>query len=91
MATSIKIRDADKRRLDRLQGEVMARRGRKISQQELVAMLLDLGYDMKDRLFEDDTRPMNAREIAALDRLIVSTGIRTREEDIDEDVLSEGR
>ncbi|HEX9709420.1 MAG TPA: hypothetical protein VGB42_05580 [Candidatus Thermoplasmatota archaeon] len=91
MATSIKVRDGDKRRLDRLQGEIMARRGRKVSQQELIAMLLDLGESLKERFFDDDARPMTAREIAALDRLIVSTGVRTREEDIDDDVTSEAR
>jgi hypothetical protein len=91
VATSIKIRDRDKRRLDRLQGEAMARRGRKVSQQELVAQLLDLGESMRERLFEDASRPMTAREIAAMHSLIVDTGVRTREEEIDEVIASEAR
>jgi hypothetical protein len=91
MASSLKIRDRDKRRLDRLQGEAMARRGRKVSQQELVAQLLDLGESMRERLFEDASRPMTAREIAAMHRLIVDTGVRTREEEIDEVIASEAR
>jgi hypothetical protein len=90
VAASIKIRDADKRRLDRLQGEVMVRRGRKVSQQELLSMLLDLGYTFKDRLLADDARPMTTKEIEALHRLIVDTRRPSREEDIDMDVMSEG-
>ena len=86
VATSIKVRDADKRRLDRLQGELMARRGRKVSQQELIAMLLDLGESLKERFFEDAERPMTAREITAMHRLIVDTGNPSREEDIDRDL-----
>ncbi len=91
MASSIKIRDADRRRLDRLQGEIMARRGRRISQQELMAMLLDLGEALRGRLLEEAQQPMTKREIAALDRLVVSTGIRTRQEEIDEAVAREAR
>jgi len=83
MATSVKMREQDKRRLDRLQGELTLRRGRKMSQQELLAWLVRLGESEKDGLLKDAERPMTEREIAAMKRLTVSTGIRTREEDID--------
>jgi hypothetical protein len=89
MATSVKMRERDKRRLDRLQGELTVRRGRKMSQQELLAWLLQLGEAAKHRLSEDAGRPMTDREIAAMERLVVSTGIRTREEEIDRVVAVE--
>ncbi len=83
MATSIKIRERDKRRLDRLQGELTVRHGRKVSQQELLTWLLNLGEREKRRLLMDATRPMSAREIAALKRLCVRTGVKTHESEID--------
>lgn len=83
MASSIKMRAADKERLDRLQGEIMARSGRRVPQEEILSRLLDLGEAQRHRLTEDPERQMNPREIAALKRLAVRTGVRTREEEID--------
>jgi hypothetical protein len=84
MTTSVKMLERDKQRLDRLQGEIMARQGRRVPQQKILAWLLDLGEAEKDRLAEDALRPMRRREIADLKRLAVRTGISTREEEIDE-------
>ena len=86
MTTSVKMLERDKQRLDRLQGEIMARQGRRVPQQKILAWLLDLGEAEKDRLAEDALRPMRRREIADLKRLAVRTGISTREEEIDEAV-----
>ncbi|HKZ48789.1 MAG TPA: hypothetical protein VJ397_08405 [Thermoplasmata archaeon] len=83
MATSVKMRDRDKRRLDRLQGELTLRRGRKLSRQELLSWLVSLGESEMERLLKDATRPMTEREIASMERLIVDTGVRTRETEID--------
>lgn len=86
MSTSVKMLERDKQRLDRLQGEIMARQGRRVPQQRILAWLLDLGEAEKDRLGEAASRPMRRREIADLKRLAVSTGISTREEEIDDAV-----
>jgi ribosomal protein L19 len=83
MATSIKVRERDKERIDRLQGELLHRRGRRVSQQELVSLLLNLGEAEKERLLEDAARPLTAREIAVLERLCVDTKLRSREKEID--------
>ena len=91
MATSVKMRDEDKRRLDRLQGEVVARGGRRISQQDLLARLLDIAESEKERLLQDTSPPMTKREIAVMRRLCVHTGIATREEDIDRIVAGEAK
>ena len=91
MATSVKMKERDKRRLDRLQGELTLRRKRKMSQQEILAWLLSLGEAEKTRLTEDAEQPMTDREIAAMERLTVSTKTRTREEEIDRVVAEESR
>jgi len=64
------------------------RHGRKVSQQELLSLLLNLADKEKRRLLADATRPMSKREIASLKRLCVDTGVETREEEIDR-VLTE--
>ena len=91
MATSVKMADQDKRRLDRLQGELMARRGRRVSQQALLSLLLDIAEGARERLLGDPAEPMTDREIAAMGRLSVATGVRTREEEIDGVVTGESK
>jgi len=91
MATSVKMRDEDKRRLDRLQGELQAMRGRRVSQQDLLAWLLTMGEREKAALGEDAARPLTARERRTLMSLPVKTGIPSGEETIDEDLARDAR
>ncbi|MGA7860567.1 MAG: hypothetical protein WCB19_01765 [Thermoplasmata archaeon] len=91
MATSVKLAEHDKQRLDRLQGELTTRQGRKVAQQDLLSWLLDLGEAEKARYSRDALRPMTSREIAALRHLAVKTGSRTDEEDIDATVAREAK
>jgi len=83
VATSVKMRDQDKRRLDRLQGELTLRRGEKLSQQELMSLLLDLAEEERGRLEADAERPMTENEIAFMERLCVRVRITIQEEEID--------
>lgn len=83
MATPVKMRERDKRRLDRLQGDLTKQRGRKVPQQDLLAWLLGLGEAQKEGFAADALAPMTAREFAALRRLRVRTGVKSREEEID--------
>ncbi|MBI4392452.1 MAG: hypothetical protein HY556_01455 [Euryarchaeota archaeon] len=85
MATSVKMRRADKERLDRLQAEIVARSGKRLSQQELLALLVALGERDREAL-TGELRPPGGRELAALMALPVSTGKRTTEETIDRDL-----
>lgn len=85
------MREEDKRRLDRLQGKLQALSGRRLSQQDLLARMVSLAESEPERLAEDAARPMTEKEIAAMDRLCVRTGIPTREEEIDEVVAGEAR
>lgn len=91
MATSVKMLERDKQRLDRLQGEIMVREGRRVAQQAILSWLLDLGEAEGHRQSQHLARPMSAREIAALKRLAVRTGVTTREEDIDATVARAAR
>ena len=91
MATSVKMRDVDKRRLDRLQGALTLRSGRKVSQEELLSWLLNMGERNQEQLYADGPKPMTEKEITAMSRLSVRTGIRTREEEIDAAVAEGSR
>lgn len=88
MATSVKMREADKARLDRLQAEITARTGRKVSQQDLLARLVALGEREKDRVISEQKPPTKA-QMARLMALPMDMGIRTREEDIDKILYGE--
>ena len=83
MTTSVKLLERDKQRPGRLQREIMARQGRRVAQQASLSWLLDLGEAENHRQSLDLARPMSAREIAALNRLTVRTGVTTHEEYID--------
>lgn len=85
MASSVKIRDADKARLDRLQAELSARLGTKVSQQELLSMLIELGSREKGAYLPRPA-PIRAAEWRRLTSLMFDSGRRTREEDIDRDI-----
>jgi hypothetical protein len=91
MTRSVRIRVEDKERLDRLQRDLQAIRGRRISQQELLSWLVALAEGVKHRLGDDPDRLMTEQEISVLMRLPVRTGIRTREEDIDDDLARAAR
>lgn len=82
MATSVKIDDPDKQDLDRLQAEYVVRTGRRISQQELLAILIRRGRRELDAIVDAYPKwtPAERRRVMSLP---VKTGIRTREEDID--------
>ncbi len=91
MADSAKILERDKRRLDRLREGFMASRGRRVSQQEILSWLLDLGEAETRRRTGVVARPMSSREIENLKRLVVRTGVRTQEEEIDRPVARAAR
>lgn len=82
VATSVKMQESDKARLDRLQARLTGLLGRRITQEVLLARLLALGETEIDRL----AAPGSAEPeegAAKLSALPVRTGIRTREEEID--------
>ena len=90
MSTSVKMRNEDKVRLNRIQGRIALTTGQRMSQEELLARLLDLAEGNEERLAgEISGSMMSPSALRILVKLPVRTGIVTREEEID-DVLYGG-
>lgn len=79
------MREASKARLDRLQAELVARTGRKLTQEELLDELVSLGESEKDRLMGGFGKPRTADETwqRMLSCIGPAGGKRIRPEDID--------
>lgn len=90
MPTTVRLEDEVKRELDRLQGELLAERGERISHSELLARLLRFAR-RDDRFFGDegaDTRP-SPRDVERLLARVPDVRVRTRVRDLDRDLYSE--
>ena len=77
--------EADKARLDRLQAEIVARTGRRLSQQDLLSRLVDLGREQLDRV-ADIAAPPDPRALDRLMRLPVKSGKHTRADKVDAEI-----
>ena len=87
----VRIRPEDKRRLDRLRTQLQRISHQPHAEEDVLSWLVTLGERSKQEFASDATRPLSARETRALMSLPVRTGIRTREEDIDEDIARDAR
>ena len=83
MATSVKMREADKGRLDRLQTRLSARLGKRVTQEVLLARLVALGEEHLDSLAGEGPAPTK-ETLTRLMSLPTHTGIATKEEEIDQ-------
>ena len=87
MATSVKMNEGTKDRLERLQAEIKLQTGVKVSQQELLDRLVDTAYDSKADFidsFRDEWDGLNEDEV---DRLVSGTapsGNPVAEDEIDD-------
>jgi len=81
--TTIKVREPDKRRFDRLQHEYIAVSGEKITQQELFSKILDYIEESKDKFLKVKISKLSDDEIKKFRRLQEDWGIETKEEEID--------
>jgi len=89
MTTSVKIDDETKSRIERLQAEIRLETGKRATQQEILARLVERATDSKAELidsFRDERVPVSDTEREAFHEGMVSSGVSTTEEDID-DVL----
>ena len=89
MATSVKMDDDTKSRLERLQAEIRLKTGQRVTQQEILARLVENAIESKVDLvdsFREQRVPISEDEREAFHRGMVSSGDATTEEDID-DVL----
>jgi len=81
--TTIKVREPDKRRFDKLQHEYIVVSGEKITQQELFSKILDYIEESKDKFFKVKISKLSDDEIKKFRRLQEDWGIETKEEEID--------
>lgn len=89
MATSVKMDEERKSRLEDLQAEIKLETGRKVTQQELLGRLIDDAYESKADLidsFRETDVPLSEEEVAEFLSGTSSDGEPVAEDDID-DVL----
>ena len=87
MVTSVKLSEQGKRKLDALQAEVTLKSGSKVSQQELLDLLLAEAEERKDELISKVAKgqrfPLTEEQIKKILSLPRDCGVVTSEEDID--------
>jgi hypothetical protein len=89
MATSVRVNEETKARLERLQAEIRLQTGTWVTQQEVLARLVEDAIESKADLFDsfrEERVPVSEHERGAFHRGMVSSGESTSEDDID-DVL----
>ena len=89
MATSVKMDDDTKSRLERLQAEIRLKTGNRVTQQEILARLVENAIESKADLvdsFRKERVPVPQSERDSFHEGMVSSGTSTSEDDID-DVL----
>lgn len=89
MTTSVKMDDDTKSRLERLQAEIRLKTGERVTQQEILARLVERAIESKADLldsFREERVPVSETDREAFHHEMVSSGTSTDEDDID-DVL----
>lgn len=86
MATSVKLGEDAKDKLEHLQAELRLERGRKVSQQALLDRIVSREFESKGALFdsfEDDFEGLDDEEIEAFLSGTTDWGVTTSEDEID--------
>lgn len=87
MSTSVKLSEADKRGLERLQALVTLKAGQKVTQQELLSTLIRGALERGDEFVESMLKteiPLPDREYERILSLVEDWGAETRWEEIDQ-------
>ncbi|MFH1821949.1 MAG: hypothetical protein ABH852_05890 [Methanobacteriota archaeon] len=87
VVTSVKLSERGKKMLDALQAEMTLKSGGKVSQQELLELILDdverRTEELVSKIFESGNKPLSEKEIKRIMSLPKDCGVVTSEEDID--------
>ncbi len=87
VTTSVKLSERGKKMLDALQAETTLKAGRKISQQDLLELVLDdaeqRADDLASKISESRNEPLSEKEIKKIMSLPRDCGVVTKEADID--------
>lgn len=92
MATSVKVTDRTKDRLEKLQAEIRLETGRKVTQQELLERVVTETYESRAELidsFRDEFEPLSDEEAERWLSGTVASGVETDEDDIDDILYGE--
>jgi hypothetical protein len=87
MATAVKMDEEAKSRLEELQAEIKLQTGRKVTQQEILARMVENAFESKSEFvesFRETTVPLSEDEIERMNRGTFDSGTETDEEDIDD-------
>lgn len=87
MATAVKMDEETKSQLEELQAEIKLKTGEKVTQQELLARLVQSAVDSRSEFvdsFRDVSTSLSDAEFEAFDSGTVSSGVETDEVDIDD-------
>jgi hypothetical protein len=87
MATAVKMDEETKSRLEELQAEIKLKTGTKVTQQELLARLVESAVESRAEFidsFRDGTVTLSDGELAAFNEGQISSGVETTEDDIDD-------
>ncbi len=89
MATSVKMDEHTKSRLEELQATIKLETGRKVTQQELLDRLVDRAFDSKEEFVDsfredDEWEGLTEEEIERWLSGTTDWGVETTEEEIDE-------
>jgi hypothetical protein len=87
MATSVKTDDDTKSRLERLQAQIRLKTGKRVTQQEILARLVERAIDSKADLidsFREERVPLAQSAREHFYKGMVSSGATTAEEAIDD-------
>ena len=92
MATSVKVTDQTKDRLEKLQAEIRLETGRKVTQQELLERIVTDTYESRAEVidsFRDEFKPLSDEETERWLSGTVASGVETDEDDIDDILYGE--
>lgn len=87
MATAVKMDEETKAHLEELQAEIRLRAGEKVTQQEILERLVEDAYESKSEFvdsFRSTTVPLSEEEKEAARSGMISSGVETDEDDIDD-------
>jgi hypothetical protein len=87
MSTAVKMDDQAKAKLEELQAEIRLKTGQKVTQQEILTRLIESAIESREEFidsFRDGTSSLTAEELAAFNEGMISSGVETDEEDIDD-------
>jgi hypothetical protein len=87
MTTSVKMSEEGKSALDTLQAKILLATGKKLSQQELLDILVKTSAQREEELIKFITKielPLRPEQLKNLMKLPTDWGVKTKEEEIDE-------